>query len=405
MARGRLPAHPVSSVGQTFFIGLSNSDLRATFHLSSGPFGGLYMLATLASAFSLPWPTDAVALRLVRGGLLRARFRRATSPAPWVTTRRRDRKVTWVRHLTARSMPEYSTSEHSMRHREVVLIGLGQMGARYGRRLLDAGLRVTVWNRTLQRTQPLAELGARVAPSASAAIASGPIIICALENSAALGSTLLTPEALENFGPHHMVIDTSTVDPKDSCAASALLSTRGTRYLDAPVSGGTRGAAAGTLTIFVGGKPDDFHEAAPILEILGTPHLLGPTGAGHKAKLANQVIVAVTIGAAAEGLFLAQRAGLDPARLLSAFRGGFADSRILREHGDRMARSDFTPGAANRVFLKDLHAIASMAEKQSTALPLLLHCQRAFSELVASGLGEHDHSSYFEYLSMLNCIR
>jgi 2-hydroxy-3-oxopropionate reductase len=292
-----------------------------------------------------------------------------------------------------------------MQHREVVLIGLGQMGSRYGRRLLDAGVKLTVWNRSQHRTQPLAELGARVAPSASAAIASGRIVICALENSAAFSSTLLSPEALDSLSPEHIVIDTSTVNPKDSCAASDILSTRGTRYLDAPVSGGTHGAAEGTLTIFVGGKPDDFHVVAPVLEILGTPHLLGPTGAGHKAKLANQVMVAVTIGAAAEGLFLAQRVGLDPAQLLSAFRGGFADSRILREHGDRMARSDFTPGAANRVFLKDLNAVASMADEQSTVLPLLLHCQRAFSELIASGLGEHDHSSYFEYLSMLNSTR
>jgi len=289
-----------------------------------------------------------------------------------------------------------------MQHREVVLIGLGQMGSRYGRRLLDAGLGLTVWNRTQHRTQPLADLGARVAPSVPAAIASGQIIICALENSASFGSTLLTPEALSSFSSQHVVIDTSTVHPKDSRAASAVLSTRGTRYLDAPVSGGTRGAAEGTLTIFVGGKPDDFREALPVLEILGRPHLLGPTGAGHTAKLANQVMVAITIGAAAEGLFLAQRAGLDPTQLISAFKGGFADSRILREHGDRMIRRDFTPGAANRVFLKDLNAIASMAEERSTVLPLLLHCRRAFSALIAEGLGERDHSSYFEYLSMLN---
>src|SRR6185312_7864024 len=122
-------------------------------------------------------------------------------------------------------MPGYSTLEGSMQHREVVLIGLGQMGSRYGRRLLDAGVKLTVWNRSQHRTQPLAELGARVAPSASAAIASGRIVICALENSAAFSSTLLSPEALDSLSPEHIVIDTSTVNPKHSCAASDILST------------------------------------------------------------------------------------------------------------------------------------------------------------------------------------
>lgn len=289
-----------------------------------------------------------------------------------------------------------------MQPREVVLIGLGQMGSRHGRRLFDAGLRLTVWNRTQHRAHPLAELGARVAPSISATIASGNVIICALENAAAFRSTVLTSEAPAALAAQHVIIDTSTVHPVDSRAASDAVGTRGTCYIDAPFSGGTRGAAEGTLTIFVGSGPEEFQRVLPVLQILGTPHLLGATGAGHTAKLANQVIVAITIGAAAEGLFLARRAGLDPAQLLSALRGGFADSRILCEHGERMLRGDFARGAFNSVFLKDLNAIASMAEDRSTALPLLAHCRRAFSELIAHGHGESDHSSYFEYLSMIN---
>src|SRR5690606_8366833 len=139
-------------------------------------------------------------------------------------------------------------------------------------------------------------------------------------------------------------------------SAAAVLAASGVRYVDAPVSGGTVGAEQGTLTIMVGADPDTFQLARPFLERLGRPHRVGPTGAGQIAKLVNQVIVAVTIGAVAEGLFLAERAGLDAVQLLSILQGGFADSRILREHGQRIVQRSFEPGAANRVFLKDLEA-------------------------------------------------
>jgi 3-hydroxyisobutyrate dehydrogenase-like beta-hydroxyacid dehydrogenase len=289
-----------------------------------------------------------------------------------------------------------------MRSHDVAVLGLGQMGARYAQRLIDAGLKVTVWNRTPVRSAPFAAAGINVATSPAEAVISSNIIIAALENSAAFVETLLSAQALPQFGPEHLVIDTSTVHPRDSRAAQQILREHGALYLDAPVSGGTRGAASGTLTIFVGGSATDFERVRPILELLGTPHLLGPTGAGHITKLVNQAIVAVTIGAVAEGLFLAERGGLDPKQVLTALGGGFADSRILREHGDRMIRRDFSPGGTNRIFLKDLNQIGALASELDSDLPLTSSCHKAFARLVTTGLGEHDHSSYFEYLELLN---
>ena len=287
-----------------------------------------------------------------------------------------------------------------MKSQSIAIVGLGQMGARYAQRFIDAGFRVVVWNRNPARAEALASAGAVVAESVADAISAADIVIAALENSAAFEATVLSPEALRRMSPRHIIIDTSTVHPDSARQAAAVLAKHQVQYIDAPVSGGTRGAAEGTLTILVGANAEQFENIRPVLTVLGKPHLLGPTGAGQIAKLVNQTITAVTIGAVGEGLYLAKRAGLDPAQLLSTLQGGFADSRILREHGARMVRGDFTPGAANRIFLKDLNAIAALAQDVSTALPLTARIRDAYVELIAAGHGEQDHSSYFNYLAL-----
>jgi 3-hydroxyisobutyrate dehydrogenase-like beta-hydroxyacid dehydrogenase len=304
----------------------------------------------------------------------------------------------WNRHnglsqiIGSGAMPSY----------DVAILGLGQMGSRYAQRLIDVGVSVAVWNRSPARSAPFSAAGIKVTNSPAEAADCSDVIIAALENSAAFADSLLSKQMLARLGPKHLVIDTSTVHPRDSRAADQILRECGAHYLDAPVSGGTRGAASGTLTIFVGGSTTDFERGRPILEKLGTPHLLGATGAGHITKLVNQAIVAVTIGAVAEGLFLAERAGLNPKQMLKALEGGFADSRILREHGDRMIRRDFSPGGTNRIFLKDLNEIHALAAELDSDLPLTTRSHKAYVELVATGFDEHDHSSYFEYLELLN---
>jgi 2-hydroxy-3-oxopropionate reductase len=287
-----------------------------------------------------------------------------------------------------------------MEPQSIAIVGLGQMGARYAQRFIDAGFRVVVWNRNPARAEALVAAGAVAAESVADAIAATDIVIAALENSAAFEATVLSPPALSRMSPRHVIIDTSTVHPDSAKQAATILAKHHARYIDAPVSGGTQGAAEGTLTILVGANVEAFEHVRAVLTVLGKPHLLGPTGAGQIAKLVNQTITAVTIGAVAEGLFLAQRAGLEPAQLLSTLQGGFADSRILREHGARMVRADFTPGAANRIFLKDLNAIAALAQDVSTTLPLTARIRDAYIDMIAAGHGEQDHSSYFNYLAL-----
>jgi len=277
----------------------------------------------------------------------------------------------------------------------VAVIGLGNMGRHYAARLLSAGYRVTVWNRTVEKTRPLASAGAAVAPSAPAAVAAASLVIAALEHAEAFGATLLAPASLDAFTPRHLIVDLSTVAPDAARFASQRLLSRGARYLDAPVSGGTRGAAAGTLTLLIGGAAADVADVRPVLEVLGRPHHVGPVGAGQTAKLVNQVIVAGTIGAVAEGLVLAERAGLDLPGLLEALQGGFADSRVLREHGDRMIRRNFVAGASNRVFLKDLNAIHALAARCGLDLALLEQLRAGYQDLVESGYAEEDHSGFW----------
>jgi 2-hydroxy-3-oxopropionate reductase len=277
----------------------------------------------------------------------------------------------------------------------VAVIGLGNMGRHYAARLLAAGYRVTVWNRTPEKMPPLVSAGAIGAMSAADAVAASFLVISALEHAEAFAATLLSSASLEALTASHLIVDMSTVAPDAARLASQRLRMRGARYLDAPVSGGTRGAAAGTLTLLLGGDEADVLFARPVLEVLGKLHHVGPVGAGQTAKLVNQVIVAGTIGAVAEGLVLAERAGLDLARLLDALQGGFAESRVLREHGERMIRRNFVAGASNRVFLKDLNAIHALASHYELKLPLAEQLRDGYEELVDSGYAEEDHSGFW----------
>lgn len=277
----------------------------------------------------------------------------------------------------------------------VAVIGIGNMGAHYAARLLAAGRRVIVWNRTSEKTHPLVAAGATAAASVAEALGAATILISALEHSGAFDAAMLSAQSLAAVTDQHLIVGTSTVSPEAARTAARRLRERGAGYVDAPVSGGTRGAAAGTLTILAGAEAADLERARPVLDVLGKVHHLGAVGAGQTAKLVNQVIVAGTIGAVAEGLVLAERAGLDPAAVLAALQGGFADSRVLREHGERMVRRDFLAGASNRVFLKDLLEIRALAASSGVVLPLAEELRRGYQELIDAGYAEDDHSSYW----------
>jgi 2-hydroxy-3-oxopropionate reductase len=176
---------------------------------------------------------------------------------------------------------------------------------------------------------------------------------------------------------------------------AARLAPAGVSYVDAPVSGGTRGATAGTLAIMAGGDAAIIERLAPIFAAMGTGRRVGPVGSGQLCKLANQLIVAVTIGAVAEALVLAEKGGADPAAVREALSGGFADSRILREHGQRMIARDFAPGGTVNNQIKDLDAARELADSLGAHFSLLATVHDRFNHLRADRGGNLDHSALF----------
>lgn len=283
----------------------------------------------------------------------------------------------------------------------IAFIGLGLMGLPMAERLLAGGHELSVWNRTPGRAS---SLGARSTSHATvgAAIDGCDVVITMLATGEAVHQTLFATNAVAQLRENALVLDMSSIPPKMARHHSFLVREQGGSYLDAPVSGGTRGAAEGTLTIFVGGPRDAYERALPILSQLGNPHHMGDTGSGQLTKLSNQIIVAGTLMAVAEGFAFAEQAGLDLHDLRQALRGGFADSRIVNEHGLRMADRNFAPGAPNSIFLKDIQAIEAVSSELGMDTPITRQAVNFYSHLVSAGLANHDHSSVIcEYLPQL----
>lgn len=281
---------------------------------------------------------------------------------------------------------------------KITLLGTGLMGAPMARHLAAAH-KVTVWNRSRARAEGLADV-ATIAETPAAACAGAEVVIAMLLDGPATRA-VLSAEAMQAAAPGALIIDMGSVDPETDRALAVQARGLGLRYLDAPVSGGVAGAKAASLAILVGGTAADFAAAEPVLRLLGRPTLLGAVGAGQVAKLANQLIVATTIGAVAEALRLAQAAGCDPAALREALRGGFADSRILDLHGKRMVEGDFTPGGRSVVQLKDLDNAMALAQGCGLDLPLAQTVTAAFRDFVTHhDGGEKDHAAYYEWLKL-----
>lgn len=277
-------------------------------------------------------------------------------------------------------------------------IGTGLMGSRMAGNLLRAGFPLSVWNRTKDKVQPLLDQRATWVESPTDLAAEADVLMTSLTDGAAVTDVLLRQGVAGVLRRGTLVIDLSSIAPAIAREHATLLTRLGVAHLDAPVSGGTRGAAAATLAIMVGGAAVDVERAKPILSTLGRPTHVGPSGAGQIAKLANQVIVGVTLGAVAEALTLAARAGADPAAVRNALSGGFADSRILQEHGARMLAGDFVPGGTVKNQIKDLQTAIALADESHLDLPLL-HATRAQFQAIADTLGDQlDHSAIFKLL-------
>ncbi len=284
---------------------------------------------------------------------------------------------------------------------KITVLGIGLMGAPMTRRLLQAGWAVTVWNRSADKAQGIKDAGALAAPSPKVAVQGADLVITMLSDGAAVAEVLFglgDDSAAPAMKPGALLVDMSSILPEQAQAHAARLAERGLGALDAPVSGGTLGAEAGSLAIMAGGDAADFERARPVLEVLGRPVHVGPAGSGQLCKLANQMIVGITIGAVAEALLLAEKGGANPAKVREALRGGFAESRILDVHGQRMVDHDFAKRGSLAIQLKDLRNSLHTAQALGFEAPITQQLTGLYSQAFDQGLGELDQSALFKLL-------
>ncbi|MEO8170929.1 MAG: NAD(P)-dependent oxidoreductase [Oxalobacteraceae bacterium] len=251
---------------------------------------------------------------------------------------------------------------------KIAFLGIGLMGKPMALRLLDAGYPLIAWNRTRSKAEELVPQGALVAASALDAVRGAQIVITMLETGTVVAQVV--DAALTGLSADTLVIDMSSTRQSEALVLHAMLQQQGMGFIDAPVSGGVLGAEAGSLAIMVGGSIADFDRAEPILRSMGRPALVGPAGCGQIAKLCNQLIVGGTLNIIAEALLLAQAGGADPVAVRAALRGGFAESRLLEVHGERMLARNFLPGGQVKSQSKDLDNVLLAAADAGLVLPL-----------------------------------
>lgn len=279
--------------------------------------------------------------------------------------------------------------------KRVGFIGLGVMGKPMARNLHRAGFTVTVWNRSRAAMDELAGEGLHPAESLAALARNSEAVITMLPDGPDVAAVVHGPDGLLNhMAAGSLLIDMSTIAPETARQLAAAAHARGIAMLDAPVSGGDKGAIAGTLSIMVGGDTEAFERALPLFHAMGkTITHCGPSGAGQVVKACNQIAVAVTIAGVAEALALGTAAGIDPAIVLRVLGGGLAQSRVLELRGPTMARYEFTPGFRVRLHQKDMSIIHATAAAYQLHLPFSELARRHFQQLIEQGYGDLDHSA------------
>jgi 3-hydroxyisobutyrate dehydrogenase-like beta-hydroxyacid dehydrogenase len=279
--------------------------------------------------------------------------------------------------------------------RRVALLGTGIMGAHMARRLAQAGFAVTAWNRSADKAAPLAQFGVRLAHSASAACESADSVIVMLSNGPVVEEVLFSADGTgrkpaEVIPAGSALVVMSSI-PVETCQAQApRITARGVGYVDAPVSGGEPGARDGTLAIMAGGDEKVIESLADVFAVLGRVTRIGPVGTGQMTKLANQIIVGGTMVAVAEALHFATRGGADPAAVRRALMGGFAESKILNIHGERMVARNFVPGGPAEYQLKDLRTAKALAETFGLNFTLLDTLVDIFGDMITDFGTGHD---------------
>ncbi len=287
----------------------------------------------------------------------------------------------------------------------ITVLGTGKMGFPMARRLCEAGHTVHVWNRSRAKAEGLAAFGASVHDTATGAVQGAEFVITMLEHGPVVEQVLFEMGVAGAMKPGTVLIDMSSIKPAEARAHAERLGGMGITHLDAPVSGGTLGAEAGTLAIMAGGKATTFERVKPLFAALGRATLVGPSGAGQLAKLANQMIVGITIGAVAEALLLCQKGGADPAKVKEAISGGFADSRILQVHGQRMVERDFAPRGRMTVQLKDMRNALETAAGLGFTAPITGLLEQLYADGVDHGFSDLDHAGLFAELARRNGMK
>lgn len=276
----------------------------------------------------------------------------------------------------------------------VGFIGLGIMGAGMAANVLQAGFPLTVWNRSSAKAEPLAAAGAAVAANPAELAAISDIIITCVSDTPDVEAIILGPHGvIQGARPGSLVIDMSTISPAATRQIAGVLAAQGVDMLDAPVSGGSEGAARGTLSIMVGGEAAALQRAMPVLQTMGQriTHV-GPHGAGQTVKLVNQVMVVGNCLAMAEGLLLAQAGGVDLHKALEAVSGGAAGSWMLSQRGPQILARDWRPGFTVALQQKDLRLVLEAADQQGVPLPgtaLIFQLYRTLEARGLSGDGNH----------------
>ena len=279
---------------------------------------------------------------------------------------------------------------------KIAFLGIGLMGFPMARNLLTAGFAVTAWNRTKSKAEALEPFGGKVANSAQEAVKGADFVITMLSDGPSVSQLMFGEGMASQMKSGSTLIDMSSIKPAEARAHFAKLKAMNINALDAPVSGGTKGADLATLAIMAGGEEAAFNTAKSVLCAMGRPTRVGPAGCGQVAKLANQGIVAITIGAVAEAILLAQKAGLSKGALRAALSGGFADSVILQQHGARMEDENFVPGGRSVFQLKDLNNLLNAASDLNATLPLAETQRERFEHLVGElNGGDLDHAALF----------
>ena len=281
---------------------------------------------------------------------------------------------------------------------KVGFVGLGIMGAPMAANLIGAGFALNVYNRTPGKCEALKQLGAKAYPTPSALASASEVVVTIVSDTPDVEAVVFGENGLaEGLEPDSVVIDMSTISPTRTVEFSARLADQQVEMLDAPVSGGDKGALAGTLSIMVGGEQEAFKRCLPLFEAMGKNIVYtGPSGNGQKTKLVNQVVGSLNLLAMIEGLRMAERAGLDPQRTLDAVGAGAAGSWMWTHLGPRVSRRDFAPGFMIRLHQKDLRLAAEFARDLGIDMPGTALSHQLFTEALHKGLGEEGNQGLYQ---------